>query len=200
MSYSSKHTEPLRVSDTLGETLIRQDSFISEETYHPEISFADLYTHRVIEISMVASGNGIHRVFNQAIPCKVGDIYILNANVPHRYFAAERGERLTVRRLLFDPKDWFDRDIALPTGSRFCYGVFSENSMAAYAMLTQRVLERIESLCDEVAMAGRHPRPSFPHPHNPGAVRQPHHQEYSLRGVLGMESGFRRHDLGHGEL
>ncbi len=168
MPYLTKSTDTLRQPDTradaradarasarvdsLGESLIRQDSFICDEIYDPDVGFADLYTNRVIEISMVVAGSGVHRVFNQAIPCKVGDIYILNTNVPHRYFASEDGERLTVRRLLFDPKDWFDKDISQATGSRFCFGVFSENSVAAYAVLTQRVMERIESLCDEVAM------------------------------------------------
>ena len=158
MLYSAKSTDTVRRQDAAvqsegyGESLIRQDSFICEQAYDPSVGFSDLYRQRAIEISMVVAGSGVHRVFNQAIPCKVGDIYILNTNVPHRFFASEEGERLTVRRLLFDPKDWFERDIAQSNGAHFCHGVFAENSVVAYALLTQRVMERIAALCDEVAI------------------------------------------------
>ena len=158
MLYSAKSTDTVRRQDAAvqsegyGESLIRQDSFICEQAYDPSVGFSDLYRQRAIEISMVVAGSGVHRVFNQTIPCKVGDIYILNTNVPHRFFASEEGERLTVRRLLFDPKDWFERDIAQSNGAHFCHGVFAENSVVAYALLTQRVMERIAALCDEVAI------------------------------------------------
>lgn len=142
----------VQADGSLGGALIRQDTFVCNRVYNDDVSFTELYSHRSIEISMVVGGSGIHRVLGQAIPCKAGDIYILNSGIPHRYFTAEEGESLTVRRLLFDPREWFDGDVMQPTSSNFCYGVFSENAMSAYAMLTQSVLEKIMSLCDSIAI------------------------------------------------
>ncbi len=152
MMCSSTDLEVIQADDVLGDALVRQDTFVCKSVYDDNVCFSMLYSHKLIEISIVVNGHGIHKVLGQAIPCKTGDIYVLNSNVPHRYFAAEDGEGIAVRRLLFDPKDWFDEDIAQATSSQFCYGVFWENSIAAYAMLTQRVLDRILSLCDAVAI------------------------------------------------
>jgi len=148
MTYSSKKAESIQADDTLGETGIRQDTFVCTHIYKEDIGFSMLYSHRPIEISIIVSGVGIHKVLGQAIPCKAGDIYIVNANVPHRYFAADKNAGLTVRRLLFDPKDWFEGEAAVATSPRFCYGLFSENPITVCAMLTNQVRDRILSLCD----------------------------------------------------
>lgn len=142
----------IQAEDNVGVGLIRQDTFACDSVYDESISFSELYSHRFVEVSVVVSGSGIHRVLGQAIPCRVGDIYILNSGIPHRYFLADVDEGLTVRRLLFDPKDWFDGEVAQPSSARFCYGIFSENAATAYAMLTKRVLDRILSLYDATAI------------------------------------------------
>ena len=111
-----------------------------------------LYSHRPIEISIVVNGQGIHKLLGQAIPCKAGDIYIVNSNVPHRYFTAEPGKDLTVRRILFDPADWLEKEAAQVTSAHYCCGVFSENPIASYAMLTQRMQERVLSLFDSLTI------------------------------------------------
>ena len=152
MMRSLTDPEAIQADGTLGKTLVRHDTFLCHSVYDDNVCFSMLYSHRPIEISIVVSGCGIHKVLGQAIPCKAGDIYVLNSNVPHRYFASENGESITVRRLLFDPKDWFDEEIAQATSPHFCYGVFLENPIAAYAMLTQRLLGKILSLCDAVAI------------------------------------------------
>ncbi len=152
MIRSSNDIDVIQADDFLGEALVRQDTFLCNSVYDDNVCFSMLYSHMPIEISIVVNGYGIHNVLGQAIPCKAGDIYVLNSNVPHRYFAAEDGEGMTVRRLLFDPKDWFDEDISQTTSPKFCYGVFLENPIAAYAMLTQRMLDRILSLCDAVTI------------------------------------------------
>ena len=148
----SKNSKIVQADGSLGEALIRQDTFVCDRVYNDDVSFTELYSHRSVEISMVVGGSGIHRVLGQATPCKVGDIYILNSGIPHRYFAAEDGASLTVRRLLFDPHEWFDGEMVQPSSPGFCYGVFSENAISAYAMLTQGVLENIMSLCDSIAI------------------------------------------------
>lgn len=147
-----KTSDGIQVEGALGEALIRQDSFVCGCVYGDEVCFTDLYSHRAVEISMVVGGSGIHRVLGQGIPCKTGDIYILNSNIPHRYFVSGEGEELKVRRLLFKPEDWFDGDYAQTGSCSFCYGVFSENPIVGCAMLTQRVLDKIMLLCDTMAI------------------------------------------------
>ncbi len=152
MMYSSRGFENIQAEDDLGKALVRQDTFLCTDVYNDDVCFSMLYSHRPIEISVVVDGIGMHRVLGQAIPCKAGDAYIVNSNVPHRYFATEAGKGLTVQRLMFDPKDWFEGELAQPTSPHFCCGVFSQNPITAYAMLTQRMLERILSLCNTMAI------------------------------------------------
>ena len=101
----------VQADGSLGAAMIRQDVFRCDRAYDDDVGVTELYSHKAIEISMVVGGNGVHRVLGQAIPCRVGDIYILNSGIPHIYFAAEDGEALIVRRLLFEPKDWFDGEV-----------------------------------------------------------------------------------------
>ena len=152
MICSSKDFDIVQSDAVLGNALVRQDTFVCNCVYDDNVCFSMLYSHRPIEISVVLEGHGIHKVLGQAIPCKAGDLYILNSNVPHRYFAAEDGKGVTVRRILFDPQNWFDEDIAQVTSHTICHGVFLENPIAAYAILTQTMLEKILSLCDAMAI------------------------------------------------
>jgi len=152
MIHSSKDLDIIQSNDALGDALVRQDTFVCDSVYDDNVCFSMLYSHQHIEISIVIAGHGIHKILGQSIPCKAGDLYILNSNVSHRYFAAEAGNTVTVKRLLFDPKNWFDEDTAQATSPAFCYGVFSENPITAYAMLTQEELDRILSLCDALAI------------------------------------------------
>ena len=152
MTYSSKKAESIQADDTLGEVGLRQDTFVCTKGYCEEFGFSMLYSHRPVEISIIVSGTGIHKVLGQAIPCKAGDIYIVNSNVPHRYFSADESAGLTVRRLLFDPKDWLEGEAAVAASPRFCYGLFSENPITVCAMLTNQVMDRILSLCDALTI------------------------------------------------
>lgn len=118
--------------------------------YSQRINVAGLYTHDIIEVTVITRGNGIHRVLNQAIPCSLGDIYITDANIPHGFFAAEPDEPLTVCRLWFDPSDWFDESIASRESEHFCHGVFSDGALTSYAMLTEKAQNTILSLIDSI--------------------------------------------------
>ena len=118
--------------------------------YDAAITVADLYSHEIIEIDLVVAGNGVHRVLNQAIPCKAGDIYITYSDTPHAFFSADTTEALTVRRLWFDPVDWFEGELCIPTSTRCCYGVFSDSALTAYAMLTNRTQNEINGLLNAI--------------------------------------------------
>jgi len=137
------------------EFLLKDDPICREtktlqKKHDATVTVADLYSHEIIEIDLVIAGNGVHRVLNQAIPCKVGDIYITYSDTPHAFFAAEDGDKLTVRRMWFDPADWFEGELSAPSSPRFCYGVFSDSALTAYAMLTDRTQNEINGLLNAI--------------------------------------------------
>ena len=137
---------PAQMNAAMDATLLRWDEYICEQSYAPEIRLGDLYTHPFVEISLVAEGCGIHRVAGQAIPCKAGDIYVLNRNVPHRFFSSDEGAPPRVKRILFSPEDWFDGTVGQNHSGHYCYGVFAENNAVACAMLTEETAAQILSL------------------------------------------------------
>ncbi len=140
----------------LNKGLLLKDDPICLETkifskkYGTAVTVADLYSHEIIEIDLVVAGNGIHRVLNQAIPCKTGDIYITYSDTPHAFFSTDDKETLTIRRLWLDPADWFEGELSAPTSARFCYGVFSDRALVAYAMLTNRTQNEINGLFNAI--------------------------------------------------
>lgn len=109
---------------------------------------AGLYIHDVPEISVILSGSGIHRILNQAIPCKTGDIYITRPGVPHGFFV-ESGS-LTVRRLWFDPAALLSEAAADPEHPGYCCGVFSDSNLTACATLTARTQSQILDQTDAI--------------------------------------------------
>ena len=152
MIYTSKTEELFFTNETIGKDGIRQDTFSVLGLTPESVSFSDLYSHKGVEISMIISGFGMHRVMEQTIPCGVGDVYILNANIPHRYYTSEEGIPLVVQRILFLPKDWLDGDLGDASTSNYCFGIFKENATAAYAMLTKGAFDKLQSLCDLLAV------------------------------------------------
>ncbi len=148
-----KETKPLRLkkSDLLQHAPIRCEAFSCKTVFGTEVSLSGLYTHEILEISMVTEGNGFHRILNQTVPCKAGDLYIVSSNVPHAYFLSETKEPMTVLHLLFDPKDWFPPEIAAPGNPRFCYGVFNDNPVTAYAMMNTQTQKEMRALLDAIS-------------------------------------------------
>ena len=147
-----RETKPLRLkkSDLLQYTPLCCQTFSCKTVLERETTFAGLYTHEIPEISLVTQGSGFHRILNQTIPCKAGDLSIISSDVPHGYFLSEGKEPLTVRRLLFDPKDLLPPEISAPGNPRFCYGVFNDNPVTAYAMLNTETQKEIYSLFDSI--------------------------------------------------
>ena len=140
---------------------IYQDCFLCHSTYPEDASYDLLYTKDCIEIDLVVAGGGIHQIANQSIPCTKGDIYVLQPDVPHGFFTKESGEAMEIRRLFFDPAGWFGGEIINPENSRFCYGVFSDGSMIAYAMLNTKTQNEVVSLFDRIAAELGDPKPEW---------------------------------------
>ena len=104
----------------------------------------------MLEISMIVAGRGVYLVLDQAIPCKAGDIFVTPPNIPHRLFLEEAEEKLTVRQLSFYPEVWLGRELSNKENARYCYGVFGDGSVIAYAMLNQFMREKVEELYDTI--------------------------------------------------
>ncbi len=146
--------KPLRLTKAV---LLKADPICQETTafrkiYDSNVVFSDLYTHDVLEIGLVVSGNGVHRILNQDIPCKAGDIFIIHPDSPHGYFSSEPDESLIVRRLWFDASDWFEGPVATPNDPRYCHGVFCDSAITAYAILTGRTQAEINGYYNAIAL------------------------------------------------
>ncbi|MBE7021609.1 MAG: helix-turn-helix domain-containing protein [Ruminococcaceae bacterium] len=115
--------------------------------YEPEFALSQLHFHEFVEISIVTAGSGIHSCLNEQSECNTGDVYIVNAGVPHSFFAKSENERPTVCNILFDPSALLDADIISPDSQRYCHGIFKDNALIAYVMLTQYTLEEVKRIC-----------------------------------------------------
>ena len=132
--------------------LLSYDLLSCIEPYDPDTVSEQLYASHQIEIALVTEGRGIHQSLNQAVPCKAGDVYIVSPEVPHGYFALSGAEPMTVRRLRFDPLDWFDGEAAEKESARYCYGVFRDGAVVSYAMLNAETELKIKTLYDAISL------------------------------------------------
>lgn len=126
------------------------DDIYCDEPFLPERSFSRLERSEYIELNMVTEGSGIHCIFGRAIPCGVGDVYVLRPNVAHGYFTAEEMTPLSVKRIRFNVDDWFSGDISRQDSVRFCYGVFGDNARIACAMLSSETRAMFCSICASI--------------------------------------------------
>ena len=119
---------------------------ICDNLYTLDCSLKDLGSSEMQEISIVSDGCGVHKIINQTIPCKKGDVFVINSNVPHKYFTTNADDKMTVISIRFDPKKWFNGKISDRDDNRFCYGIFSENAIVTYAMLNSKTMKEILNL------------------------------------------------------
>ena len=107
---------------------------------------ASLGSSPEVEISIVVKGNGVHRIMGKDVPCAERDIYVLSPGVPHAYYAQEEGGGLTVLFLRFRPEEILDHKAADMACESYCHGIFSENAMMTYAMLSAGTWKRVDEL------------------------------------------------------
>ena len=134
----------LRKAELLEDAPLFINRVTVEGVYSPETASSQLHIHDFVEVSIVLSGRGIHRTLDGCAECGAGDTYVIGAGVPHAYFATEDGDRPTVCNLVFDPSDIFEGEAADPKHLRYCYGLFREDPLSVYVMLTPRTLEDVE--------------------------------------------------------
>ena len=149
---TSEETKPLylKKSVCLENTPLRCETVTCRESYEADAFASKLYAHEIVEIAMIVSGNGTHRVLNQPIPCKTGDLYIISPNIPHGYFNTDNKNPLIIKKIIFDPKDWFPTEISTVGEPRYCYGIFNDNAILAYAMLNAETYTETELLFSNI--------------------------------------------------
>ncbi len=136
----------LKKEEWLKENPIFQNVVPCDNLFNPDFSLSQLHFHEFLEVSIIQEGSGIHRIWNKVFPCKKGDVYILNAGVPHEYFVRDQADKLIIHNLLFDANDWFDGELAFPDSPRFCYGIFDEDLLWAYVYLKSRSMEKVKRI------------------------------------------------------
>lgn len=124
--------------------------FSSEKIYGANEDITALRSSGAFSVCLVVSGSGIHQVLDREIPCSKGDICIIPPGVPHDYFLLEPEGNLAIRSLSFDISEWFDGHVADRNSKEYCYGIFNDNSIIAYATLNSIVFDRIYLLYDYI--------------------------------------------------
>lgn len=114
-----------------------------EKEYSERRVFLRLETSDMFEIALVVSGSGIHRVLDKDIPSKKGDIFVIPPHTPHGYFIEKESDGFIIRRLFWNPEDWFSGECTNPSSPRYCYGIFRENSTLGYAVLNATVFDEL---------------------------------------------------------
>ena len=120
------------------------------EIYDQDVSFSRIKANDRLEIGLIVSGSGIHQIMNQTVPCKENDIFLVPAHIPHGYFLSEGGGNLKLRRILVDLEAVYSDGTELPGDPRFCFGVFRDDSVTAYAMLNARTRADINQFFDRI--------------------------------------------------
>ena len=119
--------------------------------YSADIAFPTIQTGDFIEISIVVSGEGIHKVFSYEADCREGDVYITDVGVPHMYFAKSDTLFPTVITISFDVQKLFSGELADRTSPIFLAGVFRDNVPFSYAMLNSHAMSEILAIHERIS-------------------------------------------------
>ena len=150
MIYKPAAPACLHKEDFFSSAPIFMNHAVVDTVYSLETALSHLHTHDFVEISIVVDGKGIHRTLGQTDECNVGDVYIINEGTPHAYFANSDGDCPIVCNLLFDPKDILDGKYARNDHPEYCYGIFHENDMFAYMMLTSKMMDDMTNILERM--------------------------------------------------
>ena len=134
--------------DNNGQCAVIYETVSCDVKYDPAVSISQIRASEKLEIALVTEGSGVHQILNQAIPCKAGDIYVVPAHIPHGFFCGDESGELKYRRLTFEAKELLDGEVATHGEPRFCYGIFRDSAVVAYAMLNLSTREKLEALLD----------------------------------------------------
>ncbi|MBO5649086.1 MAG: helix-turn-helix domain-containing protein, partial [Clostridia bacterium] len=111
---------------------------------------SSLHQHSFIELSYIIDGCGSLRIWNEAYPIRQGDLYVMNAAVPHGYFSHEEEPPPLVGSLFFDPHDLFDSKINEIGGQNYLFGLFAHNNFAVHLSLKSKQLDSVIHTVDSI--------------------------------------------------
>ena len=140
----------LRLVNLLDETVKCDQSVFHDTVYDPQIDSSCLNANDFFHVCLITEGYGVHRVSDQAIPCKAGDIYVVPPHMPHGFFLVDEADPLAVQSLCFRVEDWLEGEVASVEHPRYCYGIFHDNSLLAYALLNEQARNEIARLLSEI--------------------------------------------------
>lgn len=120
------------------------------EIHNGEAGISHLNVSDMIEIGLVTEGNGIHKILGETIECAAGDIYIVGRGIPHGYFALNEQNSITVQTLSFSADECFYGEYADIGSNNYCYGIFRDNSLISYAMLSSKAFGEVTDLLDKL--------------------------------------------------
>ena len=130
-------------------SLIYHERISSDSVYVMDDVFAVLKETKLVCVDMIVDGQGLHRIRDQHVPCKAGDIFVVPPEVSHGYFVEKEGECLQIRRISLDASKWLN--VSLPSDNEgYCYGLFRENKVVACAILNAVNREKISILYDDI--------------------------------------------------
>ena len=150
MPFSENTPRLLTKDECLKENALFCNMAISDDIYQPNYNLSKLHLHEFVEFSFVLDGNGYHRIWNDVVECKKGDVYIINTGVPHGYFAKSKEEMPTICNILVDPQRLFEGEVGQMENPRYCYGIFKQNPFVAFKRLKNDEYKKIKSLYQSV--------------------------------------------------
>ncbi len=63
-----------------------------------------MHSHDFIEIAYVNTGSGLHQVENTEHAVSIGDLSIINTNIPHKFISNNEANPLTIFNCIFIPE------------------------------------------------------------------------------------------------
>ena len=145
----------------LRDSLICFETAVCRTELPAEISSGHLYANEIMELSLITGGSGICQALGQSIPCKKGDVFVVPADIPHNCFVTGSGEKLVIRRICFDARDWFDGETADPASREYCFGVFRGGQVVSFATLNAGTCEKIAAYLEEIRLEAENKEPGW---------------------------------------
>ncbi len=131
--------------------LISCRTWTAERVYSSELNIAHMQLGEMIEVSLVVSGSGIHRILDEASECHEGDLFVFDRGLPHGFFAKSKEEAPTVCSLFFKAEELLDAPYSDRDDGMFCYGVFRDRRACEYAMLNSKAMEKVSGILRAVS-------------------------------------------------
>lgn len=143
----------------MGYPIITWNSYLENETdiylgkcYVDGVDF--LHAHDFIEIAYVTSGSGTHKIGCRTDEIHRGDMFIVNAYVPHQYIS-DKSDPLTVYNCIFIPSAidgaLTESDDFIDVAYNYLFHSFlDEEHKSEYIALHNMETSAIESLLDEM--------------------------------------------------